>query len=63
MTWTSRGGGGDVMESWLILTLTLVVVACAGLIGCCACCVVRRFAPENERGPAWWVNLLVVRAF
>ena len=51
------------MESWLILTLPLLVVACAGLIGCCACCVVRRFAPENERGPASWGHLVVVRAF
>ena len=42
------------MQSWLILIL--VAAACAGLIGCCACCVVRRFSPENERGPAWEVN-------
>lgn len=48
--WPGRGA----MQSWLILIL--VILACALLIGCCACCVVRRFTPENERGPAYEVN-------
>jgi hypothetical protein len=42
------------METWLILFI--VVAACSCLIGCCACCAVRRFTPENERGPQWEVN-------
>ena len=42
------------MEAWIILLI--VVCAVALLIGCFACCVVQRFAPENERGPAWEVN-------
>lgn len=36
---------------WLILTLVVLFLAC--LIGCCTCCAVRCFAPENTRGPFW----------
>jgi hypothetical protein len=42
------------METWLILLI--VVAACACLIGSCARCAVRRFTPENQRGPQWEVN-------
>jgi len=42
------------MEFWIILAI--VVAACGCLIGACACCAVRRFSPENERGPLWEVN-------
>jgi hypothetical protein len=36
---------------WLIIALVVLFLTC--LIGCCTCCAVRCFAPENTRGPLW----------
>ena len=36
---------------WLIIALVVLFLCC--LIGCCTCCAVRCFAPENTRGPLW----------
>jgi len=32
------------------LILTAVVLVCLCIVGCCACCAVYRFAPENHLG-------------
>jgi len=40
-----------------VVWILLIVIAClTALILCCACCAVKRFAPENTRGPVWEVN-------
>ena len=56
---TGAGGGGvgaraAAME---VVWILLIVIAClTALILCCARCAVKRFAPENTRGPQWEVN-------
>ena len=51
------GGGvarAAMMEvAWILLIVTACLTA---LLLCCACCAVKRFAPENTRGPVWEVN-------
>ena len=40
-----------------VVWILLIVTAClTALLLCCACCAVKRFAPENTRGPVWEVN-------
>ena len=39
--------------AWILLIVTACLTA---LLLCCACCAVKRFAPENTRGPVWEVN-------
>ena len=40
-----------------VVWILLIVIAClTALILCCARCAVKRFAPENTRGPVWEVN-------
>lgn len=52
------GGGGVARAAMMeVVWILLIVIAClTALILCCACCAVKRFAPENTRGPVWEVN-------
>ena len=38
---------------WILL---IIIASLTALLLCCACCAVKRFAPENTRGPVWEVN-------
>ena len=82
------GGGGGAVEMmvrrlshddteqtgppfWVIIAIVVLFLSC--LIGCCTCCAVRCFAPENTRGPLWeasvpqgdgrWVRALGVESW
>ena len=56
---------------WGIISIVVLFLCC--LIGCCTCCAVRCFAPENTRGPLWeasvpqgdgrWVRALGVESW
>jgi len=52
-----RRGVGARAAMMEVVWILLIVIAClTALILCCACCAVKRFAPENTRGPVWEVN-------
>lgn len=39
---------------WVIILIVVLALGC--LFCCCTCFVVRCFAPENTKGPAWEIN-------